>query len=184
MNLAKLHMVLLNPAGIGSHVFLDVYQTVILPDLFILNKKLSTMLKNKTIKTWGASPSLSITQQEEIEMIEVQAKDELKKIINFAIDNDCLDKLLNQLQYLSSYGSGTPDFIPGSIKCVLHHDFAPMSMSFEMLTKKDGEWDVWFNGGLIYSGPGNPSDGRAPSLTMSLDADAHVGNKHMWSVHT
>ncbi len=117
-------------------------------------------------------------------MIEVQAKDELKNIINFAIDNDCLDKLVDRLQYLSSYGSGTPDFIPGSIKCVLHHDFAPHSMSFEMLSKNNGEWQLWFNGGLIYSGPTALSDGRYPTLTVSNDPDAAQGKKHMWSVHT
>jgi hypothetical protein len=42
----------------------------------------------------------------------------------------------------------------------------------------------WFIGGLIYSGPGFPSDGSAPNFTVSLDPDASGGVKHMWSVHT
>ena len=39
----------------------------------------------------------------------------------------------------------------------------------------------WFNGGLIYSGPGQPLDGSAPALTVGIGIDSSV---HNWSVHT
>ena len=50
--------------------------------------------------------------------------------------------------------------------------------------REDPTYEPWFNGGLIYSGPGNGSDGSGPSFTVSLDPDAASGSKHMWSVHT
>lgn len=66
--------------------------------------------------------------------------------------------------------------------CEVYSDFAPNSLLFD-LTVKDGG-DRVFNGGIIYSGPGLPSNGGAPSFTVSLDDDAARGRKHMWSIHT
>ena len=45
-------------------------------------------------------------------------------------------------------------------------------------------WKTGLVGGLIYSGPGAPSDGSAPSFSVSLNPDAAAGRKHMWSIHT
>jgi hypothetical protein len=45
-------------------------------------------------------------------------------------------------------------------------------------------WKPGLVGGLIYSGPGAPSDGSAPSFSVSLNPDAATGRKHMWSIHT
>ena len=116
-------------------------------------------------------------------MLEIadNGKTAIKKIFEFAVDNDCLENFLEQLQYLTTYGrNDTKD----STKCILYHDFAPFSMEFQMLNYTSHGWDVWFNGGLIYSGPGVPSNGRAPSLTVSNDRDAAQGETHQWSVHT
>jgi hypothetical protein len=45
-------------------------------------------------------------------------------------------------------------------------------------------WKPGLVGGLIYSGPGAPSDGSAPSFSVSLNPDAATGQKHTWSIHT
>ncbi len=45
-------------------------------------------------------------------------------------------------------------------------------------------WQEWFNGGLLYSGPGVRLHGGAPSFSVSLNQDAKDGKTHMWSVHT
>lgn len=66
-------------------------------------------------------------------------------------------------------------------KCHIYDDFAPYSFRFVLDDEKD---DQIMNGGIIYSGPGLPSNGGAPSFTVSLDDDAAGGKRHMWSVHT
>lgn len=132
-------------------------------------------------------------------MIELtdQGKESLKEILSFAVDNDCLDEIVDQLHYLTYYGQTSGP----KTKCLLHRDFAPLSMTFMMFSmpqegtdptgQDEGVWSEWFNGGLIYSGPGPnpdkegvPLDGGSPSFTQSLDKDAREGKKHMWSVHT
>jgi len=50
-------------------------------------------------------------------------------------------------------------------------------------SSSDG-WKPGLVGGLIYSGPCAPSDGSAPSFSVSLNPDAATGRKHMWSIHT
>jgi hypothetical protein len=45
-------------------------------------------------------------------------------------------------------------------------------------------WKPGLVGGLIYSGPGVPSDGSAPSFSVSLNPDAASGREHTWSIHT
>jgi hypothetical protein len=45
-------------------------------------------------------------------------------------------------------------------------------------------WKPGLVGGLIYSGPGAPSDGSAPSFSVSLNPDPATGRKHIWSIHT
>ncbi len=65
-------------------------------------------------------------------------------------------------------------------KCTLYSDFAPHS--FEFVITRNGQ--RWINGGLIYSGPGQASNGGGPSFTVSLDPDASQGISHKWSIHT
>jgi hypothetical protein len=70
-----------------------------------------------------------------------------------------LDK---QLDYLAGYGENKR-------QCILGKDFAPYSFDFALY--KPGpkeERKFWFNGGLIFQGPGFPADGSLPSLTVSL----------------
>jgi hypothetical protein len=71
-------------------------------------------------------------------------------------------QLEKQLDYLATYGDE-------GCQCTLAKDFAPYSFDFALY--KPGpkeERKFWFNGGLIYQGPGLPADGSFPSLTVSL----------------
>ena len=92
-------------------------------------------------------------------------------------------ELQKQLDYLDSYAQGRAN-------CYLYRDsWSPNSFYLRMMDAND-ETNQWWNGGLIYSGPGLAdgaaarSDGGAPSFTVSLDPDASSGKRHMWSVHT
>lgn len=79
-------------------------------------------------------------------------------------------RLTERLEYLATYAGGEGT-------CELHNDVAPQSFEF-LMRRADGT--PWFNGGLIYSGPGMPADGTGPALTVSLT----VESGHSWSVHT
>jgi hypothetical protein len=103
--------------------------------------------------------------------MKIHSPEHFAEVTQFALDNGCLLKLAERLDYLTTYGGG------GNI-CHLHKDFAPNSFEF-LMCRPDGS--SWFNGGLIYSGPGQPADGSFPSLTVSLDNDS---SKHAWGVHT
>lgn len=117
-------------------------------------------------------------------MLIINCPEYLAEVREFAKNVDAYDALQKQLVYLNGYGNPDNPW-DGYSRCVLSKDFAPYSFAFTMQRKsKDGEYDYWFSGGLIYSGPGQPADGSSPSLSVSLDPDASSGKKHMWSVHT
>ena len=82
--------------------------------------------------------------------------------------------------WLNRYGYHDDE--PRRRQCVLYGDFAPQSFSFCHFTlpahTKTGKRERWFNGALIYSGPGCPGDGSFPSLTVNLHN--HTG----WFCHT
>lgn len=92
-------------------------------------------------------------------------------VMRFALEVGAVDKLLDKLEYLHEYADGTNT-------CELHPDWAPHSFAFVM-KRPDGS--TWFSGGLIYHGPGQPGDGSAPALTVSLAADKEL---HSWGIHT
>lgn len=104
-------------------------------------------------------------------MIEFKDPEHLLEVLKFAAEHDCSDKLAARLDYLATYGTGTNT-------CELYRDWAPHSFAI-LMKRPDGS--TWFNGGLIYSGPGQPLDGSAPALTVGIDIDSSV---HGWSVHT
>lgn len=103
-------------------------------------------------------------------MINFHNTKHLIDVMNFAVKVGAIDKLLDKLRYLAEYGD---DNI-----CELYDDWAPHSFEFLM---KHPDGSRWFNGGLIYSGPGQPLDGSAPALTVGIGIDSSV---HNWSVHT
>ncbi len=104
-------------------------------------------------------------------MLEIINLDHFAKVSDFAESVGAFDKLNERLNYLDTYGGG-------DCTCKLYPDWAPNSFAFVM-KRPDGT--RWFNGGLIYSGPGQPLDGSAPALTVGIDIDS---SKHGWSVHT
>lgn len=84
-----------------------------------------------------------------------------------------------RLDYLEDYADGRADIY-------VYKDGAPNS--FYLLCKgKDNT--TWWNGGLLYSGPGLKStdgsvrlDGSGPAFSVSLTPKP--ANEHHWSVHT
>lgn len=88
-----------------------------------------------------------------------------------------LDNLNEQLEWLGNYACHDD---PEHTQCVLYKDFAPLSFEFVMLIKRDnGEYDHWFNGGLIFHGQHDRGgDGGLPTLSVCLTP------QDGWSVHT
>ncbi len=84
--------------------------------------------------------------------------------------------LEEQLEYLGGYACHGD---PQATRCRLFKDFAPLSFGFVMERRKDGAYVHWFDGGLVYEGPGVPADGSFPSLTVNIGEP-----KHGWLVHT
>jgi Domain of unknown function (DUF4120) len=102
--------------------------------------------------------------------LKIDCQKHFAEVTQFALQNGCLLKLAERLDYLAKYGDG-------SNICHLYYDYAPNSFAFVM-THSDGT--RWFNGGLIYSGPGRPRDGSGPALTEGIGIDT---SRHGWSVH-
>ncbi len=104
-------------------------------------------------------------------MIKIEDPEHFAQVMEFAVHNKCVEALTKRLDYLAHYGEGNN-------VCHVYKDWAPNSFAFAM---KKPDSDFWFNGGLIYSGPGQPLDGSAPALTVGIGVDSSV---HGWSVHT
>lgn len=94
------------------------------------------------------------------------------------------EALAGRLKYLDEYGGDRADVMIGRDTC------APYSFALTCVGTKrlpDGRDDIWWIGGLIYSGPGLQGgakvvlNGGAPSFTVSLTP---TGDEHSWSVHT
>lgn len=79
-----------------------------------------------------------------------------------------------KLSYLDRYA------VPRRTRCILSPDFAPHSFNFVMEAEtKDGEWTVWFEGGLVYHGPHDGhGSGAYPALSVTIDPT--MG----WQIHT
>ncbi len=104
--------------------------------------------------------------------LKINCPDKLAEAVQFAINNGCIGELTDKLLYLSIYN---PDH---KTTCELYPDHAPLSFEF-LMKHEDGT--RYFNGGLIYSGPGQPLDGTGPALTVGIGIDS---SKHGWSIHT
>jgi hypothetical protein len=102
--------------------------------------------------------------------LKIEDPEHFARVVEFAITNKCYGKLMERLDYLSNYSDLRT-------VCHLHADFAPNSFAFAMMVNEA----LWFNGGLIYSGPGQPLNGSGPALTVGIGVDPSV---HGWSVHT
>jgi len=112
--------------------------------------------------------------------LDIQCQDHLDKVRAFAVSVSANKQLQETLDYLATYAQ--PNV---KTTCRLYRDFAPHSFTFLMMREEiDGSLTRWFNGGMIYSGPGSPSDGSAPSFCVSLNPDESSGRTHRWSIHT
>lgn len=112
-------------------------------------------------------------------------RDDVGKACAAALQMGALPELASTLMYLHTYANhndGPTRHGIDKTRCTLHPDFAPLSFAFRMDRRNDqtGEYEYWFNGGLIYSGPDCPADGSFPSLSV----DVNPSDKPTWRVHT
>jgi hypothetical protein len=88
-----------------------------------------------------------------------EAKDQLKEVLAWAVDNDCIDRFAGRLAYLNSFSGGSGR----TMRCTIMPDFPTtdfrnFSIHMEVATGYDssmpeGERFTWvteFHGGLIY----------------------------------
>ena len=110
-------------------------------------------------------------------MLQIENQEHFDKVKAFAEKTGRWDQLKGKLDYLNTYADHESE---GLTKCVLGYDWAPYSFSFLMMKKdKSGEFQPWFNGGLIFHGShDNGGDGGAPTFSVNLNpVDG-------WSIHT
>lgn len=102
--------------------------------------------------------------------IQWQVPDEyLTRILEFAERRKITDKLLKWLTYLNDYAGDR------SQGCQVYRDVFP-SFGFTMLDKAGARW---FNGGMIYYGPGDSGVG-APQYSVRIGTDLEED----WSINT
>ena len=97
----------------------------------------------------------------------------LDEVKEFAAKVGKSEQLQKELDYLANYSDR-------ETRCLLFTDFAPQSFQFTMEVKnKDGEWEYWFNGGLIFHGAHDGhGSGAAPTFSVTLTPTDG------WSIHT
>jgi hypothetical protein len=102
--------------------------------------------------------------------------------VQFAANVGALDSLVNAIKDLDRW------FDESDIEAVVYPDTMSdpedPNFRFSLYCNQAKGRVILLHGGIIYSGPGRPSDGSAPSFTVSLDPAAMAGSKHQWSVHT
>ena len=112
-------------------------------------------------------------------MLIIENQEHFDSVGDFAGSVGAGAELQRHLDFLASFGGDV-----AKVRCRLYSDFAPHSFFWRMEYSSADGWKTRLVGGLIYSGPGAPSDGSAPSFSVSLNPDAAAGRKHMWSNHT
>lgn len=117
-------------------------------------------------------------------MLDIKCPEYFAEVMRFATQTGLTEQLMRTLireaEYANGEGCAYDQSEGKNTKCEIYSDFAPHSFRFNMLCQKepDGEWEFWFNGGIIYQGPEQPADGSAPSFTVSLNSGTG------WFVHT
>jgi hypothetical protein len=120
----------------------------------------------------------------------------LRKMIVFAVNNECEDVLARALLRLLvtattdmvERSAGPPSYQPsaGDTLTIIGDDFAPMSLRWHVMQNastrvEQADGKCIYAGGFIYHGPGVPGDGSFPALSVSLSRNP---GKHEWGVHT
>ncbi len=110
-------------------------------------------------------------------MLKIDNQEHFDKVKAFAKSTGRMEQLQQKLDYLGTYADHEKE---GLTKCVLSSDWAPYSFSFLMM-KKDtaGEYQPWFNGGLIFHGS-HDGGGNGGGPTFAVCVNPVDG----WSVHT
>jgi hypothetical protein len=104
----------------------------------------------------------------------IENQEHFDKVREFARSVGAEAELQKQLDFLAGFGGDA-----AKVRCHLSSDFAPHSFFWRMEHSSLDGWKPGLVGGLIYSGPGVPSDGSAPSFSVSLNPDAASGRKRM-----
>ena len=112
-------------------------------------------------------------------MLIIENQEHFDSVRDFARSVGAGAELQRHLDFLASFGGDA-----AKVRCRLYSDFALHSFFWRMEYSSPDGWKTGLVGGLIYSGAGAPSDGSAPSFSVSLNPDAAAGRKHMWSIHT
>ena len=117
-------------------------------------------------------------------MLEVNCPYELYNARAFAEALDVGENLQSRLDELATYACQDQDgrINPELTKCYLMKaDIGLHSFHFKMhRLQPDGTYKFWFDGGLIYHGPGQPGDGSAPAFSVEVGGPE---GPH-WSIHT
>ena len=91
-----------------------------------------------------------------------------------------VESLAEKLKYLNEYAQGRAD------AHVWKDALAPLSFYIKMIGKEEGT--LWWDGGLIYSGPGlgdsaaQVLNGNAPTFVVAIDPKPVT--EHHWTIHT
>jgi hypothetical protein len=112
-------------------------------------------------------------------MLIIENQQHFDEVGEFARSVGAAAELQKHFDVLANFGGDA-----AKVRCRLYSDFAPHSFFWRMEYSSPEGWKTGLVGGLIYSGPGAPSDASAPSFSVSLNPDAATGRKHMWSIHT
>lgn len=110
-------------------------------------------------------------------MLDIQCQAHFEAVKAFAESAGRMEQLQSKLDYLDTYADHERK---GLTKCVLGADFAPYSFEFLMMRKnRDGQWERWFNGGLIFHGAHDGGgNGGGPTFAVCLNPTDG------WSIHT
>ena len=121
----------------------------------------------------------SLNKGERMLVIAEQAQEFLDATKAFAESVGEADAFQSKLDYLDTYACHGDALVT---KTHLYKDFAPFSFGFSITKRqKDGTYSHWFEGGLIYRGPGQPGDGSGPSFNVQVAPSEKV---HSWSINT
>jgi hypothetical protein len=112
-------------------------------------------------------------------MLNIKCEEHLAKVREFAKIRGIEEKLQQRLDYLDTYAEGDER---GLTRCDLYAD-GDYSFYFRMLKRQPdglmpGSYAYWFNGGMIYYGPGDTGVG-APQYSVRLGA-----TDEDWTINT
>ena len=105
----------------------------------------------------------------------------LEEVREFAKTRNLEKSLEDRLNYLRTYACTISDdeVDINRTKCILGKDWSPNSFAFTMQRlNEQGEYDYWFNGGLIFYDAGDTGVDKQLSVRIGCT------KKSEWSIHT